>query len=187
MTFFDNLSIRSKIVTALSVVILVMVGASVVTHIESSQIRQTTKWTEHTDEVVEATNHLLSAMVDQETSLRGFLLSGDNAFLVPYRAGAAEFDRWIAKGRQLTTDDAAQQARFAEIQKLSETWHRESADRAIALMASSAARSGRMLRTWLQADRKVSRPSRPTTMYEASGFHGTASAGEWVLIWRRCC
>ncbi|MFC5508212.1 methyl-accepting chemotaxis protein [Bosea massiliensis] len=140
MTFFDNLSIRSKIVTALSVVILVMVGASVITHIESSQIRQTTKWTDHTDEVVEASNHLLSAMVDQETGLRGFLLSGDNAFLAPYRAGAAEFDRWIAKARQLTTDDAAQQARFGEIQKLSETWHRESADRAIALMAKPETR-----------------------------------------------
>ena len=136
MTFFDNLSIRSKLVTALLVMIMVMVGANVVTHIESSQIRQATKWTEHTDDVVEATNHLLSAMVDQETSLRGFLLSGDNAFLVPYREAGVEFERWLAKARQLSTDDAAQQARFGDIQKLSGAWHRDSADRVIALMAS---------------------------------------------------
>lgn len=52
-----------------------------------------------------AGNRMLTAMLDQETGLRGFALSGDEEFLQPYVRGAAQFDRAVADLRSLVRDE----------------------------------------------------------------------------------
>ena len=37
-----------------------------------------------------AAEHMLEGMLDQETGLRGYMLTGDDRFLEPYRSGEAE-------------------------------------------------------------------------------------------------
>ncbi len=61
-----------------------------------------------------------------------------------------------------------------------------------ALIASRIIISGCMLRMWFRNDMNASRPSRPTTMYDALGCHGIPSAGvcvfttlRWVCASRR--
>ena len=136
MKFFDNLSIPRKLMLALGMMLIAILGVNAVIYLKSAEIRQTTRWTDHTNEVIATTNQALAAMIDQETGLRGFLLAGDNKFLEPYRNGVAEFDRTVAKAKQLTSDNPAQQQRYGEMQKFGDTWRRDVAERAITLMAS---------------------------------------------------
>jgi len=46
-----------------------------------------------------AADHMLTAMLDQETGLRGFLQTGRGAFLEPYRRGIRDFDAAVATAR----------------------------------------------------------------------------------------
>ena len=46
-----------------------------------------------------ASNDLLTAMLDQETGLRGYALTGDKAFLEPYVAGQRDFERSLREAR----------------------------------------------------------------------------------------
>jgi PAS domain S-box-containing protein len=63
----------------------------------------------HTQEVRFALQALLSAMQDAETGQRGFLITGDEAYLDPYRAALAEVDGHLAEVGRLTADNPEQQ------------------------------------------------------------------------------
>jgi len=75
---------------------------------------------DHTDRVLVATNKTLIQILDQETSVRGYLLSGDRAFLEPYeRAQPLE---GFARVQQLTADNPGQQQRFDEAKQRYLSW-----------------------------------------------------------------
>jgi methyl-accepting chemotaxis protein len=64
--------------------------------------------------ILQGVDTLMSSMIDQETGVRGFLVSGDENFLAPYRSGqtrleaaqAALRSEWVASADQLTRLDA---------------------------------------------------------------------------------
>src|SRR5687768_8193431 len=60
-----------------------------------------------------AVGELLFALTDQEAGLRGYLITGDDGFLEPYRSGGQEADEAIAALDDLVGDepDAAAQLR----------------------------------------------------------------------------
>ena len=62
------------------------------------------------------------AMVDQETGLRAFLLTGDRRFLEPYERGRAELDRYDAEARRAFRGDAEQLALLAANEKRQQAW-----------------------------------------------------------------
>jgi len=72
----------------------------------------------HTHEVLEEVAHALSFLKDAETGQRGFLLTGNEAYLEPYTGALAAIERTMNDLRALTIDNARQQARLAEAQPL---------------------------------------------------------------------
>src|SRR5262249_34975431 len=58
---------------------------------------------------------VLARVVDAETGQRGFVITGDDKFLEPYRVALADIDRVFTGVKQLTIDNANQQRRLGEI------------------------------------------------------------------------
>jgi len=87
-------------------------------------------------ETVTALNLLLRVTVDQESGSRGYVISGDRAFLEPYEQGSARFPGVIAEVSALTGDDPGQRDRLLEIEALHTRWQHEVAGRAIAAFAA---------------------------------------------------
>jgi methyl-accepting chemotaxis protein len=50
----------------------------------------------------ESALQMLTAMVDQETGMRGFALTGEERFLEPYRSGRREYASALARARAAT-------------------------------------------------------------------------------------
>ena len=75
-----------------------------------------------------------TALLDQETSVRGFLLAGDELYLDPYRAGRREERRSLAELRRLQAADdlAGLRDEQAEIERRAEAWRAQYAEPAIA-------------------------------------------------------
>jgi two-component system, sensor histidine kinase and response regulator len=73
---------------------------------------------EHTHQVIERLAGLLSATQDIETGYRGFVLAGDERFLVPYEDGVSKAPANLAAIAMLTSDNPGQQQRLARLTTL---------------------------------------------------------------------
>ena len=73
---------------------------------------------EHTNEVLGETEGLRSSLKDAETGQRGYLITGGDDYLAPYRAAVTAAPKALAQLRQLTSDNKHQQARLDELEPL---------------------------------------------------------------------
>lgn len=69
-------------------------------------------WVARTHDVIERTQDVLARMIDAETGERGFIITGDSAYLEPYHGAAADVRRELALVRQLTRDNPVERARL---------------------------------------------------------------------------
>lgn len=76
------------------------------------------EWVTHTFEVTDAIDQVLSSVQDVENGQRGFLLSGDPAFLLAYDAARSELPKELRRLRDLPRENPGQERR---IQKLTKT------------------------------------------------------------------
>ena len=89
------------------------------------QYRTSIDWVSHTESVVAAIQDLLLTITDAESSKRGFLLTGDEAFRVRYAGAKARMPRRLAHLRELTRDNAKQQSRVDQLSSVVESRIRE--------------------------------------------------------------
>jgi PAS domain S-box-containing protein len=76
-------------------------------------LRQSQAMVAHSFEVIAAAHSLDQAMQDAERGQRGFLITGDDAYLKPYLAGAQATPGKLDELRQLTRNSAEQQQHIA--------------------------------------------------------------------------
>ena len=98
---------------ALSFVLVVIIGG--VAYRSVSALTQTSYLVTHTHEVLEHISRLLSLAKDAETGQRGFVITGDEAFLQPYQEAVAAIDEVKRALRQLTRDNPDQQQRMEDV------------------------------------------------------------------------
>ncbi len=128
MNFLKNLSLGKKIGTGFTIVLLLMLIVSTVSYKSIEKMIFTTKWVAHTHEVVEVAKEVSSYMVDMETGLRGFLVTGNQNYLEPYINGNKNFEKYIKIGAELTSDNPTQIKRWKEVDSLKKEWVRKWAE-----------------------------------------------------------
>ncbi len=72
-------------------------------------------WRQHTYLVIAEIRGLLNALLDGQTGERGYLLTGEEDFLAPYRLARTEVPARIARLRALTRDNPRQQRQLAAL------------------------------------------------------------------------
>jgi methyl-accepting chemotaxis protein len=135
---FSHLPLAAKIATVLALLLLVSLTVASVSWRNLRTIEETGRWDLHTRDVFETVDRLVMAMVNRETGLRGYLLSGQASFLDPYRMGEADFAAALERVRSLTADNPAQQGRLDALKGLEQSWTGDIATRAIRLMGEPA-------------------------------------------------
>ncbi|WP_051609461.1 methyl-accepting chemotaxis protein [Fodinicurvata fenggangensis] len=101
---------------------------------------QSAAWKDHTYEVLGALDETLEGMINQETGVRGYLISNDKSFLEPYEVGVRQYEEAFEEAKQLTSDNPQQQARLEELNSLALAWRNEVAKQEIELMSDPATR-----------------------------------------------
>jgi CHASE3 domain sensor protein len=69
----------------------------------------------HSHRVQVAFGNLLSLMKDAETGQRGYVITGDNGYLEPYRAALADIKKTFEEVGRLTADNPSEQRRLASM------------------------------------------------------------------------
>jgi signal transduction histidine kinase/CHASE3 domain sensor protein len=75
-------------------------------------------WLHHTDDVRVKIALLRASLLDAETGLRGYLITGGPAFLAPYDQARVGWRDQMDEVRRLTTDNAQQQARLRALERV---------------------------------------------------------------------
>lgn len=140
MRRLTDLRIANKLILAFSSIIVIVAGIGAAIYVELGFLERSNGWTNHTYQVLETADAVAASMVNQETGVRGYLLSGDTHFLEPYQKGRAAYDDALARIRQLTSDNPAQQARLDELNRSAQAWRNDVAEREIALMGKPETR-----------------------------------------------
>jgi methyl-accepting chemotaxis protein len=73
-------------------------------------------WQAHTQEVLRNSQSILRLMVDAETGARGFVITGEDAFLEPVEESSVLLDAAFDDLRRLSADNPAQQARLNRLE-----------------------------------------------------------------------
>ncbi len=114
----SNWSIGKKITAALAIGLLGLIVVATLSYNNTSKLMTTSRWVNHTHQVLEAREQILSLIKDAETGQRGYLITGEPRYLEPYNNALASMGPAISHLRELTADNPAQQQRIADLQPL---------------------------------------------------------------------
>ncbi|HWO27369.1 MAG TPA: CHASE3 domain-containing protein, partial [Candidatus Acidoferrum sp.] len=98
--------------------ILVFVGWQ--SYRNTGRFAEAAQWREHTYEVLNSLDTAVARLSDAETGQRGYLLTGEEAYLEPYRAAIKSIDQTIGELKSLTSDNPNQQKRIQILEPLVE-------------------------------------------------------------------
>ncbi|XYI00074.1 CHASE3 domain-containing protein [Sorangium sp. So ce1128] len=101
---------------ALPLVVMVLLGLSLFQNTQA--LLDNNQWVKHTHQVLQRFQLVLVQLQDAETGQRGFVITGEPAFLSPYESGRRGVDAELNEVAKLTADNPAQQARIQKLRDL---------------------------------------------------------------------
>ncbi len=115
-----------RLTTAIATPIVLLVVLGLFLGRQILVMAEDTLWVDHSDQVLTSANAALAGIVDQETGLRGYLVTEDTTFLEPFER--ARTDESFRTLHELTADNVAQQGRFDAARDLYVQWHKSVSD-----------------------------------------------------------
>jgi CHASE3 domain sensor protein len=108
---FENWTFGRKVGAGFALAGAILVVIAVVGFRTSESLIENDRWVEHTHEVRASLAELSARLEEIEGSTRGYVISGEDSFLDPYRSALDTTQRLFAQIRSLTADNASQQRR----------------------------------------------------------------------------
>lgn len=106
----------------LAVAIVVTFGALLMlvsmTWMNASRLIQEARWVDHSKDVLAELEGLHAAIIEGETGQRGYLITGDESYLEPYRRAVSELPERLRRITAMTADNPAQHERTTRLGQL---------------------------------------------------------------------
>ncbi len=122
-----KIKLGAKIILVNLITIGIFLAVSVVLFVTIGQLKENQFWVSHTYEVISDGEQLISHMVDQETGMRGFLATGNEAYLEPYINGKTGFSEMMDELQITVNDNPVQVERLKKIEQSALSWDKEAA------------------------------------------------------------
>jgi PAS domain S-box-containing protein len=166
-------------------VVVVLVINAVVTTVNLRTLVTNESWVVHSHEVLGELERTLSLLKDAETGQRGYLLTGDEAYLGPYRAGLPAIDRSLEHLASLASDNPRQQALIADLRRAA-TDKVEELQETIALRVQNGQEAALRVVRSDRGRRAMDETRRLVAAMQAEEYQllGRRSAASRAAIWR---
>ena len=130
-----DLKIAHKLAAAFIVVVVLIAASGIVTFRELRVIAETGTRTEETHALLDALHEMQASMIDQETSIRGYIIAGDDRFLDLNTAGQKALKDSHDRLKALIGEDADGKAALEDIDTIVTAWQHDVAETEVADMA----------------------------------------------------
>jgi PAS domain S-box-containing protein len=142
-----------RVANYLVVSILLTLLSGAIKYYNVSEKKETTMLLNREQEIISESYSLLTSLLDAETGQRGFVITNDSAYLLPYQNSIAVVDQKLNALTLLATDDASQRAllnakiapvvkeKLQEMKHSLEIYHEQGASPAVAFIKTGAGRA----------------------------------------------
>ena len=118
----NKFKIGTKLYLGFGVITLIMILVLYFSYMNFNEESQSVTWNIHTYEVIDEADNILQSLINMETGLRGYAITGQDAFLQPYNQGEIDLQKHIQKIKELTSDNSKQQKRIDDLFKSYQDW-----------------------------------------------------------------
>jgi len=112
------LTAQRRVQAGFAVLLTSLVAIAAVSYPALYRLRQDAAWVEHTHQVIATLRLLMSSATDAETNVRGYVITGREEFLEPYRSALQRVNQALSEARRLTEDNPTQQRRLDVLEPL---------------------------------------------------------------------
>lgn len=158
-----------RLAFAIPVLLALLVGGVFVA--QAYYLRENVRAVQHSYEVQVHCRSALQLILDMETGLRGYLLTGEDHFLAPYTAAEPQVDVALAQLMELVRSDPEQYRDVIRIQTYYQSWHDYSRRMMTARHAESSVTDFRMNLEGKQWVDLIRRDSDEILQIEEGRFH----------------
>lgn len=102
---FNDLRFRSKLVLGFGLLLVLFLALLTLVYTNVNAMIESSKWVNHTYEVIRVAKGVQADMIDMETGQRGFMVTGEDEYLEPYKNSISVIASHVAKGQELTSDN----------------------------------------------------------------------------------
>jgi len=117
-----DLRIATRLYGGFATIVLLLAALVTVATLNVSRLADANAINTHTYQVLAENSAILESLINMETGQRGYVITGADASLEPYKAGQAAFGAHLDKARALTSDNPAQQERLAKLDAAKQAW-----------------------------------------------------------------
>lgn len=137
MNIFKRMRLRNKLLLGFAVPVLITVALSTLIYNNVRLMGSAIDSVQHTAISIDHSNKLLGALIDMETGMRGYLVTGDTVFLDPYHSGLDAFNKTMPEAKNHVEDNPAQLASLEKIAEHKANWLNNHVTPALALRKNS--------------------------------------------------
>jgi methyl-accepting chemotaxis protein len=199
-----NRGIGTRVAIGFGIIIALQLIVSVVVILNiNSVLNRYQTLVNHDQPVLTNAAELEKLLIDQETGVRGFVITGSNVFLQPYQQGLAQFSALLATEKKLVAGDSVQSALLDQIAAKQHQWvqqiaqpdinarravlaGRETFQNVVNLVSSGTGKqiidSARTLFVSLEQNQKNSLNARYKSAQQEAGFTIGAEIGLTALV-----
>ncbi len=112
-----KLTLSQKILAGFLVCTIILVATAIFAIRNNEKYSDTTQWVNHTYEVLQEFEQIQASAVDAQTGTRGYVITGNEAFLEPYTAALNSINEHVGRVRELCVDNPAQLQNINKLQK----------------------------------------------------------------------
>jgi methyl-accepting chemotaxis protein len=113
-----RLTIGRKIIIGFGLPLLFIGVIGIVSHRSTSHLIENAGWVSHTYKVLEDLDRALTVVVDAESGSRGYIITGDEHYLVQYSGAGTQLVAARKQLRSLTSDNQVQQKNLDRLEPL---------------------------------------------------------------------
>ncbi|MDH4765908.1 methyl-accepting chemotaxis protein [Pseudomonas oryzihabitans] len=129
----QQLTIANKLRLGFGAILVIILALILAAWQGFNQVNQAVRQNIHSYHVLQDSDAALLALVNMETGMRGFALTGKEEFLDPLNKGEQQFAEQLQELTQLTRDNPEQQAGLAQLGQAKQQWNSESVQQILAL------------------------------------------------------
>jgi len=117
-----DLRIKTKLASGFGLIVAIILVLLTIAYVNFSKLSMANQWDRHTLEVLLEVNHIENALLQVQTSTRGFMLTGEESVATPVAAQEAAAYQHLQQVRRLTGDNASQQERLSRLEPMMRDW-----------------------------------------------------------------
>ncbi len=130
---FRDLPVRYKILIGNGAAIISLLLFAVMVYSNTTSLLTTSKWVTHTEKAISKSHQLMEDLLNLETGERGFLITGNQKFLEPYKKSLDTFRENMKDAQKMVSDNPEQVQSLKEIERTAKKWIQEVAIPAISM------------------------------------------------------